>query len=47
MYYFRHANFVPKKEFLWKIPQGDLDSNPLLKQNPDNISDPGYPLITN
>ncbi len=44
MNYFRPLNFVPQKTFLWKIPQGDLDSNPLLEQNPDNISDPRYPL---
>ena len=30
--------FVPSKNFLWKIPQYDLDSNPALEQNPDNIS---------
>jgi hypothetical protein len=30
--------FVPDKNFLWKIPQGDLDSNPALVQNPDNVS---------
>ncbi len=30
--------FLPKKSFLWKIPQSDIDSNPLLEQNPDNIS---------
>jgi hypothetical protein len=30
--------FVPSKEFLWKIPQYDLDSNPALSQNPDNVS---------
>jgi hypothetical protein len=30
--------FVPDKNFLWKIPQGDLDSNPALTQNPDNVS---------
>ena len=36
--------FVPQKTFLWKIPQTSLDSNPALEQNPDNISDPRYPL---
>lgn len=36
--------FVPQKTFLWKIPQTSLDSNPALVQNPDNISDPRYPL---
>ncbi len=30
--------FVPSKDFLWKIPQYDLDSNPALVQNPDNVS---------
>ena len=30
--------FLPKKSFLWKIPQSDIDSNPLLEQNPDNVS---------
>lgn len=30
--------FKAKKTFLWKIPQSDLDSNPALKQNPDNES---------
>jgi hypothetical protein len=30
--------FVPNKNFLWKIPQNDLDSNPALEQNPDNVS---------
>jgi starch-binding outer membrane protein, SusD/RagB family len=39
MYQFQKLNFVPKKSFLWKIPQSDLDSNPALVQNPDNISD--------
>lgn len=32
------------KNILWKIPQTSLDSNPALEQNPDNISDPRYPL---
>lgn len=36
--------FVPQKTFLWKIPQTSLDSNPSLEQNPDNVSDPRYPL---
>jgi len=39
MYLFQSLKFVPKKSFLWKIPQGDLDSNPALVQNPDNVSD--------
>lgn len=30
--------FVPSKNFLWKIPQYDLDSNPALVQNDDNVS---------
>ena len=28
----------PDKDFLWKIPTTDLDSNSLLEQNPDNTS---------
>jgi len=32
-------DFVPSKDFLWKIPQYDLDSNPALEQNPDNVSE--------
>ena len=40
MYLFQELQFVPQKNFLWKIPQGDLDSNPALEQNPDNISAP-------
>ncbi len=42
--WFRPLHFVPQKTFLWKIPKGDLDSNPALEQNPDNVSDPRYPL---
>jgi hypothetical protein len=30
--------FIPKKSFLWKIPQTDLDSNSMLEQTPDNES---------
>jgi hypothetical protein len=30
--------FIPKKSFLWKIPQNDLDSNSMLEQTPDNES---------
>ncbi len=30
--------FKPTKSYLFKIPQGDLDSNPALEQNPDNVS---------
>ena len=44
MNYFRKLNFVPQKSFLWKIPKSDLDSNPALVQNPDNVTDPAYPL---
>jgi hypothetical protein len=44
MNYFRKLNFVPQKSFLWKIPKTDLDSNSALEQNPDNVSDPNYPL---
>lgn len=36
--------FVPQRTFLWKIPQTSLDSNPALVQNPENVSDPRYPL---
>lgn len=36
--------FVPQRSFLWKINQKSLDSNPALEQNPDNVSDPRYPL---
>lgn len=42
--WFRELHFVPQKTFLWKIPKGDLNSNPALEQNPDNVSDPRYPL---
>lgn len=31
-------DFYPKKDFLWKIPRYDLNSNPALEQNPDNVS---------
>ncbi len=30
--------FKPKKSFLWKIPTTDLNSNSMLEQNPDNVS---------
>ena len=30
--------FKPKKTYLFKIPQSDLDSNSMLEQNPDNVS---------
>lgn len=36
--------FVPQRNFLWKINQKSLDSNPALEQNPDNVSDPRYPV---
>ena len=38
IYMYQALEFVPKKTFLWKIPQYDLDSNPALEQNPDNVS---------
>jgi len=38
MYKGYKLDFIPKKTFLWKIPTYDLDSNPALVQNPDNIS---------
>lgn len=40
MYLFQELQFVPQKSFLWKIPQSDVDSNPALEQNPDNLSGP-------
>lgn len=42
LYLFEPLQFAPKKGFLWKIPQGDYDSNPALsgEQNPDNVSGP-------
>lgn len=39
IYMYQKLEFVPKKTFLWKIPQYDLDSNPALEQNPNNVSD--------
>lgn len=39
MYKDAKLEFVPKKSFLWKIPTYDLDSNPALEQNPDNVTD--------
>lgn len=43
--FFQDLQFVPQKNFLWKIPQTDLDSsNGAMEQNPDNVSDPRYPL---
>jgi hypothetical protein len=38
MYVDAPLEFVPSKDFLFKIPQYDLDSNPALVQNPDNVS---------
>jgi len=38
IYMYQKLEFIPKKTFLWKIPQYDLDSNPALVQNPDNVS---------
>ena len=30
----------PTKSWLWKIPSGDMSSNSLLEQNPENVSAP-------
>ncbi len=38
IYMYQELEFVPSRNFLWKIPQYDLDSNPALDQNPDNVS---------
>lgn len=38
MYVNTPLEFVPSKDFLFKIPQYDFDSNPALEQNPNNIS---------
>ncbi|MCY1722044.1 RagB/SusD family nutrient uptake outer membrane protein [Prolixibacteraceae bacterium Z1-6] len=38
MYVETPLEFVPSKDFLFKIPQYDFDSNPALVQNPDNVS---------
>lgn len=38
MYINAPLEFTPSKNFLFKIPQYDLDSNPALIQNPDNVS---------
>lgn len=38
MYKGSQLGFVPQKTFLWKIPVYDLNSNPALEQNPDNVS---------
>ena len=36
--------FIPKKTFLWKIPTADMNSKSALEQNPDNESDPHFPI---
>ncbi len=36
-YFESKLNFRAGKNFLFKIPQTDLDSNPALEQNPDNV----------
>jgi hypothetical protein len=36
IFLYQPLEFVPTKNFIWKIPQYDLDSNPALIQNPDN-----------
>ena len=38
MYVNTPLEFIPSKNFLFKIPQYDYDSNPALEQNPNNIS---------
>ncbi|WP_308991291.1 RagB/SusD family nutrient uptake outer membrane protein [Mariniflexile litorale] len=38
MYVDAPLEFVPSKNFLFKIPQYDYDSNPELVQNPNNVS---------
>jgi hypothetical protein len=38
IYMYQNLDFVPSKNFLWKIPQYDLDSNSALRQNSDNVS---------
>lgn len=38
MYVDTPLEFIPSKDFLFKIPQYDFNSNPALEQNPDNIS---------
>ncbi|MFV0290127.1 MAG: RagB/SusD family nutrient uptake outer membrane protein [Mangrovibacterium sp.] len=38
VYMYTPLNFVPSKNYLFKIPQYDLDSNKALVQNPDNVS---------
>lgn len=38
MYVNNPLQFIPSKNFLFKIPRYDLDSNPALIQNPDNTS---------
>lgn len=34
--FYTPLQFAPTKNFLWKIPPYDLNSNPALEQNPDN-----------
>lgn len=38
-YFDGDVEFKAGRSFLFKIPQGDLDSNPALEQNPDNVSE--------
>lgn len=38
IYMYTPLEFVPSRDFLFKIPQYDLDSNPALEQNPNNVS---------
>ncbi len=38
IYGYAVTDFYPKKDFLWKIPTYDFDSNSALVQNPDNVS---------
>ncbi|WP_176956000.1 RagB/SusD family nutrient uptake outer membrane protein [Catalinimonas alkaloidigena] len=38
LFLYTPLQFVPKKDFLWKIPTFDLNSNAELIQNPDNQS---------
>lgn len=36
LFLYTPLQFAPTKDFLWKIPVYDLNSNPALEQNPDN-----------
>ncbi|MCI6618731.1 MAG: RagB/SusD family nutrient uptake outer membrane protein [Prevotella sp.] len=38
-YFDGEVEFKAGRNFLFKIPQSDLDSNPALTQNPDNVSE--------